>query len=151
MYAFGHFAPTMSLLLQERRGGWREVLPPIGLSTVMCDGVRGACCPPAGTGLWSQLGSDMGARQALGGSLVLAALESARSRVGAAVRCGRVGWGSVLVSQEGCVSTGADLWSPSWPSPPRGTLICRVGYTVPLHRVDSSPFVGCRLVPLLMS
>ena len=63
VYAFEHLAPMMSLLLPERGGGWREVPSPITLSTVMCAGGWGACCPAAGTGLWSSLGIDMGARQ----------------------------------------------------------------------------------------
>lgn len=55
--------------------------------------------------------------------------------------------GSVL----GCVSTGAGLQSPSRLSPPRGTLTWQVGLDAPLHLVDSSSFVGCRLGTLLMS
>ena len=125
VYAFEHLAPMMSLLLPERGGGWREAPPPIALSTVMCAGGWGACCPAAGTGLWSYLGPDMGARQ--GRSLMLAPL-----------MVGRVGWGSMVPGllllqlcahrlcpceedKEGCISTGTDLWSPSPPSHPQGT------------------------------
>lgn len=129
---------------------------PIGLSVIPYAGVSGGL-------LWTlvSVGSRHGCQVGPGGRKPdTGCSKVCMLRFGAASSSGGVGGGSVVHTASAaklcCPACSVFGWPrsrppvASWLSSPCGSLIYRVGSAAPLHLVDSGPFVGCRLVSLLM-